>query len=136
WGGHCSSLLSAQRRKMQDTTPPATTQDSPQRDAPRVIGTLLVTGSRSIGDAALVFSVLDALPLVPTVVMHGGAAGVDTLAGKWAKAKGYRVEVVRPPKPARPGDYVRRDYKMVDAADQVVAIWDGHSPGTRHTFEY
>jgi hypothetical protein len=36
---------------------------------------------------------------------------------------------------AREG-YTRRDREMVDRADVVVGIWNGHSPGTKGTFDY
>ena len=29
-----------------------------------------------------------------------------------------------------------RNYVMVGAADAVIAVWDGSSPGTKHSIEY
>jgi hypothetical protein len=103
---------------------------------------LLVTGSRSIKDPRIVNRVLDALPFEVTQLIHGGAVGVDTLAGAWATAKGIPVTVVRPDFKTWPvaryrwKAYGMRDRQMVDLADTTVAIWDGSSSGTRLTFEY
>lgn len=96
--------------------------------------TLLVTGSRSITDARVVDFVLS--QVVPDVgatrLMHGTAAGVDTLADAWATARGMPVERV----PATFGRFLERDGIMVERADVVVGIWDGHSYGTQYTMDY
>jgi hypothetical protein len=107
---------------------------------------LLVTGSRSITDRAKVFAALDAYVRKHeqqlTLLIHGGAIGVDTLAGEWAQERGVPVKVVRPDFQTWPVDqfrwkaYAVRDRAMVDEADAVVAIWDGKSSGTRLTYEY
>lgn len=108
-------------------------------EVPRKV--LLVTGSRSIKNANVVNSVLNSVvdSLQPTVLLHGGATGVDRLAGKWAAARGLLVEVKRPDFTTWPirqfkwKAYAMRDLAMVNEADVVVAIWDGHSSGTRIT---
>jgi hypothetical protein len=98
---------------------------------------LLVTGSRGIRDAAVVNRVLDrvASDLRPTLVIHGGADGVDTLAGAWAAHHDIPTIVVPPDvKQFGRSAYAIRDKAMVTQADHVVAIWDGTSPGTCITF--
>jgi hypothetical protein len=105
---------------------------------------VLVTGSRSIKDAAVVARILDALPFRVSKLVHGGAPGVDVFAGAWATQQSppIAVKVVRPDFAAYPvrtfkwKAYIERDYAMVREADIVVAIWDGKSGGTRKTFEY
>lgn len=97
---------------------------------------LLVTGSRSIVNKRIVIyaleQVLHDLGNVKELV-HGGASGVDTLAGEWAKTRNINVRVVsRKDKQT----YTERDYAMVDLATHVAAIWDGESSGTRLTSEY
>ncbi len=69
-------------------------------------------------------------------VISGGARGVDTWAIEYAKAVGFETTVY----PAdwdglgsRAG-YVR-NAKMVEVADEVIALWDGTSKGTRHTID-
>lgn len=34
------------------------------------------------------------------------------------------------------GDYLARDRQMVEAADRVLAIWNGQSRGTKYTYDY
>lgn len=103
---------------------------------------LLVTGSRSITDKQRVWTLLDQVRPRPDLLIHGGAKGVDTLAGAWAKEHQVPVKVVRPNFKAWPVNkyrwraYTVRDYDMVDMATHVVAIWDGKSSGTRITMEY
>jgi hypothetical protein len=125
---------------------PAFTEDGMDLNAPNAPiapqGTLLVTGSRSITDAAFVFAALDALPGRPALLIHGGARGVDQIAGQWARARGIPTRVVRPDFQQWPiaryrwKAYTQRDYAMADQSDRVVALWDGHSSGTRLTKEY
>ena len=54
---------------------------------------VLVCGGRDYSDEARVFSELDAehanAPI--TLLIHGGATGADTLAGKWAAARKIAV---------------------------------------------
>lgn len=56
---------------------------------------VLVTGGRNFSDKRFVFSILDCIRQVYesqgstiSVVIHGDAAGADTLAGMWARASG------------------------------------------------
>jgi hypothetical protein len=68
--------------------------------------------------------------LVP-VIVHGGAAGADTLADAEARRRGFDVEV-------HPADWTRgrragpeRNREMAQAgADECIAFWDGLSRGT------
>ncbi len=106
---------------------------------------LLVTGSRTIKDQKLVWTDLDRHyknKQKPSLLVHGGAIGVDMLAGAWAKEHGIPVKVVPPDFKQWPVSkyhwkaYTERDYAMVDMVDRVVAIWDGQSGGTKKTFVY
>jgi len=105
---------------------------------------LLVTGSRSIRNKDAIFKELDAYAEKREIsrLYHGGAVGVDTLAGEWAEKMQIPVTILRPDFKTWPiakyrwKAYAMRDFQMVDAADEVVAIWDGSSSGTRLTFEY
>ena len=92
-----------------------------------------VIGSRGITHADL----SKFIPEDATVILSGGARGVDQLAEAYAKERGLELEVLLP-------DYelfgksapLIRDRQIVEKADLVVAIWDGSSPGTRYTIEY
>lgn len=62
---------------------------------------ILVCGGRDYNDYAKVESALDALMHLTgtdgdVIVVHGGATGADTLAGKWASSKGFLQKVYTP----------------------------------------
>ncbi len=108
---------------------------------------LLVTGSRLITNRKQVFAYLDEAVAklggsLPTLLIHGGAPGVDQLSGAWAAMYDIPVRVYHPDFNKWPvakyrwQAYTKRDYLMVDKADLVVAIWNGKSGGTKKTKEY
>ena len=94
---------------------------------------LLIVGSRSITDYDLSLYVDESIDLI----ISGGAAGVDTLAEKYADKKGISKLILKP-------DYKRygkaapiiRNKMMVDLCDALIVIWDGKSKGTKHTIDY
>jgi len=50
---------------------------------------IVVTGSRRWSDRARLFAVLDSIERAPgCVLVHGGAAGADSLADEWAALRG------------------------------------------------
>ncbi len=88
-----------------------------------------VIGSHSISHA----DIGKLLPKGVTRVISGGAKGVDSLAAQYAKEHNIPLRVLRP-------DYKRyfyyrapleRNQLIVDAADVIVAVWDGRSTGTK-----
>lgn len=71
-----------------------------------------------------------------TIVISGGARGVDTYAADAARAFGlvlveYAADWAAEP---RAGGMIRNRL-IVDQADRVVAFWDGYSPGTSNTIK-
>ena len=94
-----------------------------------------IVGSRDYPDLNKVQYYVESLPW-DTTVISGGARGVDTTAENAAVALRLGVEV-------HPADWDRlgksagyiRNEKMVDAADRVVAFWDGESKGTKHSID-
>jgi len=90
-----------------------------------------IVGSRGYLDLDSVKSYVAALP-ADTVVITGGAKGVDTVAEEAAKALGLKVVVHL----ADWNLYGKaagqiRNQVVVDDCDRLVAFWDGTSPGTR-----
>lgn len=72
-----------------------------------------------------------------TVIISGGAIGVDRTATECAKHFGMPYEVYLPDWQAfKKSAGVIRNQTMVDTADEVVAFWDGESKGTKHTIDY
>lgn len=95
-----------------------------------------VAGSRSITNADVVCSVLDAKASGATQVVTGGARGVDTIAFDWAWAHGIPVQVIaaewsRHGRAAGP----IRNREIARLAERLIAIHDGHSRGTMHMIE-
>lgn len=98
---------------------------------------VLICGSRTFKDSDKMFSVLNTGPYIHTVI-HGAAAGADSLAHDWAKIYARQVEIFR-------ADWIRegkaagilRNQRMLEYGkpDRVVAFWDGKSPGTKHMIE-
>lgn len=94
---------------------------------------IAIVGSRNYPDAKRVFEFVHELP-PDTVVVSGGAGGVDTWAILQAKRDGLATKVY----PADWGKYgmsagFRRNQTIVDDVDCVVAFWDGVSRGTADT---
>lgn len=72
------------------------------------------------------------LPPETTVIISGGARGVDTCAREYARAKGIELVEIRP-QYARYGSKsapVIRNRQIIAQADLVLAFWDGESSGT------
>lgn len=87
---------------------------------------LIVAGSRTITDAALVTDAIAQSGWTPTVVIEGEAPGVGMLARAWAEARGIPVEAY----PADRDCYgcsaePRRNGQMAAAGEALVAVWDG-----------
>ncbi|AEI50251.1 SLOG family protein [Runella slithyformis] len=69
-----------------------------------------------------------------TEVISGGASGADALAERYAKENGLKITVI-------PADWKThgkaagpmRNTEIIEACDQVVALWDGKSTGTADT---
>lgn len=94
---------------------------------------LLIVGSRSIKD----FDLSQYIPKDTTLVISGGANGIDTLAEQYADKHRISKLILRPRYDlygkAAP---LKRNDEMVDLADSVLVVWDGISKGTKHTIEY
>jgi hypothetical protein len=92
---------------------------------------VIIAGSRSVTDRAHVEHAIKRSGFTIDVVLSGGAKGVDTFGEEWACAQGIPVERYladwsRYGTNAGP----RRNQLMADAADALIAIWIGDSPGT------
>ena len=94
---------------------------------------LVIVGSRSINE-------FDLSPYVPynvDTIISGGAKGIDALAEKYADQNMLSKYILRP----RYDIYgriapLKRNEEMVDMADGVLVIWDGHSKGSEYTIKY
>lgn len=92
-----------------------------------------IVGSRTFPHLSKVVDLVKALP-AGTVVVSGGARGVDFTAETAAKDAGLDIEIY-------PADWkgkgaaagMIRNWSIIRAADRVVAFWDGSSTGTKHS---
>ena len=91
---------------------------------------LLVAGSRSIKECNLEKYV----PAGVTVIITGGADGIDMLAEKYADEKRLSKLILRPQYSVYGRSApLKRNERMVELCDAVLIIWDGKSKGTKHT---
>lgn len=99
---------------------------------------LAIVGSRTFNKRSLMIRILTQLNIKPRpeLIISGGAKGADTLAKNYA-------EVVNVPflefladwdKYGKSAGY-KRNVQIVDACDKLVAFWDGHSKGTKHSID-
>lgn len=67
-------------------------------------------------------------------VVSGGAPGVDRLGERWAKEHGVPVLVFPPDWDdiSAPNAVIKRNVRMAEKGDALVAVWDGRSTGTEH----
>lgn len=100
---------------------------------------LLIVGSRSFTDYKKMKIVLYNRYSVDQIdeVISGGAQGADTLAQQFAEEHDIKFTEY----PAKWRTFgkragILRNMNMVNAADEVIAFWDGKSAGTRFTIQY
>lgn len=67
----------------------------------------------------------------------GMASGVDIAAYKWAKRKRIKIYEFYAPWYSKDGELDRdagfkRNERMAEFADALIAVWDGESKGTKH----
>ena len=94
---------------------------------------LMIAGSRSITD----FDISPHIPDDVTLIISGGAGGVDALTEKYADKMKLSKLIMRPDYARyKKGAPLKRNEKMVDLADMVLVFWDGASKGTKYTVDY
>lgn len=94
-----------------------------------------VVGSRGYPSPTKVADFVRSLP-AGTVVVSGGARGVDTWAVLAAQARGLACRETKPDLAKHPVFALAakaRNREIVEESDEVVAFWDGESPGTPNT---
>lgn len=92
-----------------------------------------IIGSRSI----LELNIKNHIPNNTTLIITGGARGIDKLAENYADEKQIPKLIIKPDykKYARSAP-LKRNKKIIEKADIVVAFWDGKSKGTQYAIEY
>ena len=70
-------------------------------------------------------------------IISGGARGIDTLAEAWADKNGISKIIIKPEyEKFKRGAPLKRNEKIVELADVIIALWDGKSRGTKFTIDY
>lgn len=90
-----------------------------------------VIGSRSLD--------VDLSPYIPayaTAIVSGGACGVDKCAAQYARDNGLEL-IEYLPCYDKYGRFapLRRNDEIINAADCVLAVWDGRSRGTKYVID-
>lgn len=88
---------------------------------------LAIVGSRGITDIRLSEYITER----PEMIISGGAKGIDTLAAIYARENNIPLKEFLPEysKYGRSAPIIRNK-QIVEAADMVMAFWDGKSKGT------
>ena len=91
---------------------------------------LAIIGSRDFNDFDLLENYV--VPTSPKLIISGGAKGADTLAEQYAEKHHVELLIFKPDwKQFGRGAGVVRNRQIVDAADEIMAFWDGQSKGTK-----
>lgn len=94
---------------------------------------IAIIGSRNISS----IDIGKHLTTPPTLILTGGARGVDTLAAEYATTHGIELRILKPDyKAHKRGAPIRRNELLVQQCDQVLAFWDGSSRGTQFVIDY
>ena len=102
---------------------------------------VIIAGSRDFSDYELLTIVCDHMlsEKIKTnniVIISGGARGADSLGERYAKERGFELEI-------HPADWdrygksagYRRNKEMAESADACICFWDGESRGTKHMID-
>jgi hypothetical protein len=106
----------------------------PNTDKPKSCGErVAIVGSRDFPNAGAVSAFVRSLP-PHTVVVSGGARGVDQWAEEAAKQRGLQTKIIQADWDnlgRRAGPI--RNAEIVASSDRLVAFWNGRSRGTLNT---
>ncbi len=101
---------------------------------------ILVVGSRSITDYEYIKNTLDKYCNSDTVIVSGGAKGVDTLAERYADENNLQKVIMKADWDGygKRAGYIRNAemHKFISGKEDklCIAFWDGNSKGTAHNF--
>lgn len=97
---------------------------------------VIVAGGRDFHDYETVCEAIRESGFVPTVIISGGATGVDALGEQYARENNLTCEIHKADwkqfgKAAGP----IRNRMMAQHGEALVAVWDGFSPGTKNMID-
>lgn len=95
-----------------------------------------VIGSRTFKNEKRVSNELNKYLNQVSVIVSGGANGPDSYAERWAKINNIKTNIFLPDfKSYARGAYHKRNIKIVENSNLIIAFWDGVSRGTKQTIE-
>ena len=91
-----------------------------------------IVGSRELR----IDNISEYIPTGADEIISGGARGVDTVASEYARKQGIKLTEFLPnyKKYGRRAPLVR-NLQIIEQSDCVIALWDGHSPGTKYVID-
>lgn len=94
---------------------------------------LAIVGSRSITDKSIVYYTLSQIYDI-SLIISGGARGVDSIAEEYAKSVGIPVKIYYAEwdKYGRGAGMIRNSL-ILKECDKLIAFWDGKSVGTENS---
>lgn len=99
---------------------------------------LIIAGGRNFSDYEKLCQFCDKILSKQTKIkiVSGTANGADKLGEKYANENGYKIKQF----PANWNKYgksagYKRNAKMAEYADALIAFWDGKSKGTKHMID-
>jgi len=76
------------------------------------------------------------VPKECTEIVSGGARGVDECAARYAKENGLKLTEFLPEyNRFGRGAPLKRNLQIIEYADEVIALWDGISKGTKYVID-
>ncbi len=93
---------------------------------------IAIIGSRNL----VVDDLSEYIPDEVTEIVSGGAKGIDTCAKEYAVSNGIPITEFLP-EYSRFGKAapLKRNLRIIDYADRVIAFWDGKSRGTKYVID-
>ena len=99
---------------------------------------IAISGSKNFTDQNKINEVLDKYKDICTLIINGGAIGVDSLSAVWAQKNKIKTEIIKP-------DYIKypnksaliiRNFEIVIKADILITFWNKTSRGTKATINF
>lgn len=96
----------------------------------------IIAGSRNCTHYDDLLRAIDVIGWRPSVILSGGARGVDAMGERWASENNIMVQKY----PAEWDKYgkaagYRRNVQMAENADALLSLWDFKSRGTKHMID-
>jgi hypothetical protein len=91
----------------------------------------IIAGGRSVTNYRHLDTALNMCGWIPSVVLCGGAKGIDTMGAEWADSENIPIEYYLADwdKYGRKAGMIR-NAEMANHAEALIAVWDGESKGT------